>query len=193
MPYLSQTISMNLVLQLILKLLSRPVVCFNFQGLEANTFFQLSESIKATVQLCVCCNTHAGPKKPSKKPWTKKFTALQHALQACIYGGDLLKSLCDLNYQILSPRQQLSLVLEYRSTKFALFWRVRFPVIIIFCTLDMGELREGNLPGKLEYSTAISTALVETCTWYEKSTPVSESPVPFAPLQIKFYQFFYIN
>ena len=40
---------MNLVLKLILKLLSRPVVCANFQGLEKNTFFQLAESIKATV------------------------------------------------------------------------------------------------------------------------------------------------
>ena len=30
-------------------LLSRPVVCTNFQGLEKNTFFQLAESFKATV------------------------------------------------------------------------------------------------------------------------------------------------
>jgi hypothetical protein len=44
-------ISMNLVLQPILKLLSRPVVCANFQGLEANTFFNLAELIKATVDL----------------------------------------------------------------------------------------------------------------------------------------------
>jgi hypothetical protein len=35
-------ISMNFVLYLILKLLSRPVVCANFQGLEANTFFPAS-------------------------------------------------------------------------------------------------------------------------------------------------------
>ena len=45
----SQKIILNLVLYIILKLLSRPVVCANFQGLEANTFFQLEESIKATV------------------------------------------------------------------------------------------------------------------------------------------------
>ena len=37
-PYLSQKISMNLNLYIILRLLSRPVVCANFQGLEANTF-----------------------------------------------------------------------------------------------------------------------------------------------------------
>jgi hypothetical protein len=30
---------MDLVLYSILKLLSRPVVCTNFQGLETNTFF----------------------------------------------------------------------------------------------------------------------------------------------------------
>ena len=42
---------MNLVLQLILKLLSRPVVCANFQDLKENTFFQLVESIKATVSI----------------------------------------------------------------------------------------------------------------------------------------------
>jgi hypothetical protein len=40
---------MHLVLYIILKLLSRPVVCANFQGLEENTCFQLAESIKATV------------------------------------------------------------------------------------------------------------------------------------------------
>ena len=40
---------MNLVLYIILRLLSRPVVCADFQGLEANTFFQLAESIKDTV------------------------------------------------------------------------------------------------------------------------------------------------
>jgi hypothetical protein len=45
----SKKISMNLVLLIILKLLSRPVVCANFQGLEANTFFQLEESFKETV------------------------------------------------------------------------------------------------------------------------------------------------
>ena len=33
---------MNLVLMPILKLLSRPVVCTNFQGLETNTFFSAS-------------------------------------------------------------------------------------------------------------------------------------------------------
>ena len=33
---------MNLVLQPILKLLSRPVVCTNFQGLETNTYFSAS-------------------------------------------------------------------------------------------------------------------------------------------------------
>jgi hypothetical protein len=33
---------MNLVLYIILKLLSRPVVCADFQGLEANTFFPAS-------------------------------------------------------------------------------------------------------------------------------------------------------
>ena len=32
-----------------MKLLSRPVVCTNFQGLETNTFFLLALSIKATV------------------------------------------------------------------------------------------------------------------------------------------------
>ena len=41
-PYLSQKISMNLVLQIILKLLSRPVVCANFQRLEANICFTAS-------------------------------------------------------------------------------------------------------------------------------------------------------
>jgi hypothetical protein len=40
---------MNIVLYIILKLLSRPVVCANFQGLDANTFPKLAESIKATV------------------------------------------------------------------------------------------------------------------------------------------------
>jgi hypothetical protein len=43
-------ISMNLFLYLIWKLLSRPVVCAHFQGLEANNFSQLAESIKATVR-----------------------------------------------------------------------------------------------------------------------------------------------
>jgi hypothetical protein len=38
-PYLSQNISMNLVLYVILKVLSRPVVCANFQGLFAKTSF----------------------------------------------------------------------------------------------------------------------------------------------------------
>jgi hypothetical protein len=33
---------MNLVLYHILNLLSRPVVCTNFQGLETNTFFSAS-------------------------------------------------------------------------------------------------------------------------------------------------------
>ena len=43
-------ISMNHFLYLIWKLLSRPVVCAHFQGLEANNFSQLAESIKATVR-----------------------------------------------------------------------------------------------------------------------------------------------
>jgi hypothetical protein len=42
---------MNLILKLILKLLSRPVVCANFQGVEANIVFQIAESVKATVDL----------------------------------------------------------------------------------------------------------------------------------------------
>ena len=42
---------MNLVLWLIVKLLHRPVVCANFQGLDANTFPQLAESVKAIVEL----------------------------------------------------------------------------------------------------------------------------------------------
>jgi hypothetical protein len=33
---------MNLVIYFILKLLSRPVVCTNFQGLETHTFFSAS-------------------------------------------------------------------------------------------------------------------------------------------------------
>ena len=41
--------SMNLVLYPILKLLSRPVVCTNFKGLDTNTFFLLVRSIKVTV------------------------------------------------------------------------------------------------------------------------------------------------
>jgi hypothetical protein len=41
---------MALVLYFIWKLLSRPVVCANFQGLEANKLSQLAESIKATVR-----------------------------------------------------------------------------------------------------------------------------------------------
>ena len=40
---------MNPVILIILKLLSRPVVCANFQGLEANTFYLLAESVKDTV------------------------------------------------------------------------------------------------------------------------------------------------
>jgi hypothetical protein len=40
---------MNLVLKTILKLLSRPVVCTNFQGLKKNTFFLLALSVQATV------------------------------------------------------------------------------------------------------------------------------------------------
>ena len=43
-------ISMNHFLYPIWKLLSRPVVCAHFQGLEANNFSQLVESIKATVR-----------------------------------------------------------------------------------------------------------------------------------------------
>ena len=42
---------MNLVLWLIVKLLHRPVVCANFQGLDANTFPQLAEFVKAIVEL----------------------------------------------------------------------------------------------------------------------------------------------
>jgi hypothetical protein len=39
---LSKLFSMNIVLKPILKLLSRPVVCTNFQGLETNTLFSAS-------------------------------------------------------------------------------------------------------------------------------------------------------
>ena len=42
--------SMKLVLYMILKLLSRPVVCANFQGLQTNTIFQLVELLKATIK-----------------------------------------------------------------------------------------------------------------------------------------------
>jgi hypothetical protein len=54
----------------------------------------------------------------------------------------------------------------------------RFLVIIIFCTLHMGKL---------------NTAQVETCTVYSKKYPILVSPGPCAPLQIKFFQFCYIN
>ena len=55
---------------------------------------------------------------------------------------------------------------------------LRFLVIIIFCTLD----GENLLQRKLRHV---------QCT--KKSTRILVSPVPFAPLQIKFYQFCYIN
>jgi hypothetical protein len=41
---------MDLVLYAILIILSRPVVCTNFQGMETNTVFLLALSVKATVQ-----------------------------------------------------------------------------------------------------------------------------------------------
>ena len=55
-PYLSQKISMTIVLNIVLKLLSRPVVCANFQGLEENIFRPaIAESVKATVHTRTSC------------------------------------------------------------------------------------------------------------------------------------------
>jgi hypothetical protein len=53
-----------LVQQKILKLLSRPVVCANFQGLEANTFLQLAEwsrpvHVDARIVICNSSCTRA--------------------------------------------------------------------------------------------------------------------------------------
>jgi hypothetical protein len=61
---------MDLVLYAILRLLSRPVVCTNFQGLETNTFFLLARSIKDTL-LVQETNTAVGRKPISDRPGTK--------------------------------------------------------------------------------------------------------------------------
>ena len=77
--------------------------------------------------------------------------------------------LCDFDIFVKYP----ALVLYYSGAAAGAFF-----LVIIFCTLDRGKL---------------TTAQVETCTVYEKSTLVSVFPAPSAPLQIKFSQFCYIN
>jgi hypothetical protein len=64
-PDLSQKFSMNLVLYIILKLLSRPGVYANFQGLEANTFSRLAESVKETVHTHVRLSLAVESRAPS--------------------------------------------------------------------------------------------------------------------------------
>ena len=50
-PYLSQKVSMNLVLERIFKLLSRLVVCAHFQGLETNIYFYQLIDINIVAQV----------------------------------------------------------------------------------------------------------------------------------------------
>ena len=57
-PYLSQKFIMNPVIYQILKLLSRPVVCVNFQGLKTNTVFPVSGFNQGHSRINMWTNEH---------------------------------------------------------------------------------------------------------------------------------------